>query len=265
MLITVDIGNSNINISVFSLEDIEKGLEQVKPYNKFQLSSVETKTADEYSLMIYNIFKINNVDLKSIKGAVMCSVVPQLTPVIYSALKKISPAFIYLVGAGMKTGINIEASSEIGSDIVANAVASVNLYSYPLVVIDFGTATTVTLVDENKSLKGVAIMPGFMLSLNSLANGTALLNHVSTKNLKAPIVGKTSEDSIKSGVLRSFCYSVDGFLDNIKKEYGFEKLTAVATGYYSHFVVPSCENWIAENENLTAIGLLKLFFLNRRI
>ncbi|MFI3327137.1 MAG: type III pantothenate kinase [Clostridia bacterium] len=263
MLITVDIGNSNINISAFTLDE-EVDFSTKKPFIKFGLSSLDTKTADEYSLIIHNLFYINNLDVKNIKSVIIACVVPRLNATLYDAFKKISPAFIYNISAGIKTGIKVEPSSEVGADIIANAVAVSNIYPLPCAIINFGTATTITLVDKNKSLKGVVIMPGFLLSLNSLASGTALLNHVSTKNLKSPLIGKTSEESIKSGVLRSFSFTTDGFLNKIKEEYNFNELTAVATGDWSEFIIPNCQNKIIDNEDLTALGLLKLYYLNKR-
>lgn len=272
MIIAVDIGNTNIDIAVFDFDEsvnsknIDMHLKNISPVLKFQISALDFKSTDEYTLIIYNLLKINQLNIDLIEACIIASVVPRITKLIYSALKKISSSFIYTVGVGIKTGlnINIDSNAQLGSDIVANAVAALAMHNAPIAVVDFGTATTISVIDDKKNLSGVIIMPGVELALNSLAHGTAMLNQINLDTKKVPLIGKNSEESIKSGVINSLAFSTDEFINRIKSDFNFRNLTVVSTGDFAEYIIENCKTEIISCENLTLLGLVKIYFLNRK-
>lgn len=256
MILAVDIGNTSIALGVFENEKI---------VFKSKITAVKTKSSDEYAVLISDIFKINSISAKDITGAVLLSVVPGLSFVICDALEKLSITALVL-GAGVKTGLDIRTQSpeSVGSDIVAEAVGALCRFEAPLAVIDLGTATTISVIGEKRELCGCVIAPGVKLSGDALSSACALLPDVSlSKNPK--FLGTNTAESINSGLVWGTALMLDGFVDKIKADTGFEKnLTVVATGGLCDLVVPLCTNKIEIEDDLTLIGLLKIYQLNNK-
>ena len=164
MVLTVDIGNSSITVGLFC-ENAEKQDGELLCKSKY--STDTRKSADEYAALIYNTFTINSVRVEDIDAVIVASVVPQLTQVIRDAIAKIVNARIYLLGPGLKTGVNIRTDdpAELGADIVADAVGALDIAEAPCVIVDVGTATSVFAIDKNRSIVGGAISPGIRVSL----------------------------------------------------------------------------------------------------
>ena len=153
MVLTIDVGNSNIVLGVFENENI-----------KFiaRMSTVHNFTVDEIAANLYAVLNIHNTNFNEIHGAIISSVVPQLTSALAKAVKTITGVTPLVVGPGMKTGINIKIDNpaQLGSDLLVDGVAANSLYPKPVIIADMGTATTLTVVDTNNNLLGGAICPG---------------------------------------------------------------------------------------------------------
>ena len=168
MLLTIDIGNTNIKYGVFDSD---------KLIASFRVSSRLSKTADEYGSVLVNLLNNSNIDKKSIDGIIISSVIPSLNYTICHMCEYFFGITPLMVGPGIKTGLNIKADNpkEVGADIIVNSISAYKKYSGPIIVIDFGTATTFDVISENCELLGVVIAPGIKTSLESLVKNTAQL------------------------------------------------------------------------------------------
>jgi len=246
MVLAIDIGNSNITFG---------GFENNKLSFVANISTDTTATEDEYSIKILNILSLYKVKKKDINGAIMASVVPQLNSVIKNSVKFLFGIEILTVGPGIKTGISIhcDTPSSVGSDLICASVAAHFIYGSPALIIDLGTATKMTVVNEKGAFIGTSIMPGIMMGLNALANETAQLPKVS---LEAPdnVIAKNTVDCIKSGIIYGHASMIDGMTERIKKEVG-ENLSVYITGGYAPVILPYCKQKMILDENLVLKGL----------
>lgn len=172
-----------------------------------------------------------------------------------------------LVGPGVKTGLNIKTDipSQMGADIVANAVAATSLEKCPMVILDFGTATTLTAINENGELCGVLIYPGVRSSLNALSSQAAELPGISLDSPKA-LLGKNTIDSMVSGIIYGNASMIDGLLDRIAEEWTAKELTVIAAGGLADRIISYCKSGhkIQFVPNLTLLGLKKIYHLSYR-
>lgn len=256
MLLAVDIGNTNIKFGFF--EDNSS-----TAVFKFSVSSDAMRTADEYRLLIKSF--LNDYGAAALPdSSVIASVVPHLTTPIVSALSELCKRKPFIIGTGTRTGfpIRIDVQSQLGADIVANAAAALKLVKPPFVVVDMGTATTITCVDSSGALAGTIIAPGTFVALQSLLDNAALLTDVP---LTPPdtIIGKNSYDSVRSGAYLGTVYMIDGFIRNLRETMcnDGEKLSLVGTGGLSD-ILSHCRNKFTVVENLTLVGAAELFFSN---
>lgn len=262
MVLIADIGNSSITVGLFRTE---AGGAYGELVFKSKYSTDTHKSADEYASLIYNALTINSVKAGDIDGVMVSSVVPQLTYVVKEAISKLVKTRIYLLGPGLKTGINIRTDdpSELGSDIVANAVGATELVKPPFVIIDVGTATSVFAVNSDSAIIGGAIAPGMRVSLDSLKNATSQLPFVS---LDAPknILGKNTDDAMKAGLVLGHAFMIDGMIDAISREMGESSLTAVITGGLASVLTPHLKHDVIYSEDLTLRGLLRIYKNNTK-
>ncbi len=253
MILAIDIGNTNIVIGCFHNDKI-----------KFteRLWTNQKSTELEYAIRFKNVLEIYGISPESISGGIISSVVPSLTNIIRSAMKKLINADIMTVGPGVKTGLNIliDNPARLGSDLVVDAVAGINEYPAPLAIFDLGTATTISVIDKNKNYIGGVIIPGIEVSLNSLVGGTSQLPKIS---LDAPkkVIGTNTVDCMKSGILHFTAAGIDGMIGKIEAEIG-EKVTAVATGGLAPIVVPLCGRDIILDDELLLKGLMIIYNKN---
>ncbi len=257
MLLAVDIGNSSIDFGVFG--------EDGRLLAKSKLSTVKTKSTDEYAAILSGILPLNGVDPKKISAAILSSVVPLVTSAISRAVRKLCGVTPMEVGPGVKTGlkIKIDMQNQLGADIVANAVATVAAFPPPAVIVDIGTATTFTVIDKEGILDGVIIAPGLRVSMDALASSASELPDAP---LVAPkkLIGKNTEDSMSAGVLYGHAFLIDGFLRRIAEELKAEKMSIVGTGGLAGLVLPLCFSPIVGREDLTLTGLRLLYLKNRK-
>lgn len=246
MILAIDIGNTNIVIGCIEGERI-RFVERV--------STDLSKTELEYVVEFRTLLELYDIGIGDITGSIMSSVVPPLNNIVNAAIEKLFHKAPLLVGPGVKTGLNIlmDNPGQLGADLVVNAVAGLQYYGAPLILIDMGTATTVSVVDEKHNYIGGMILPGVKVSLESLVNRTSQLPRIS---LEAPrrIIGKNTIDCMKSGTVIGQAACLDGLIERIIEELGYEA-PVVATGGLSGSIVPYCKREILYDNELTLKGL----------
>ena len=247
MLLAIDIGNSNISVGLF---DRQKDL-------RF-LASLDTdsrKTADQISIDLLSLFTLYGCDIKEVSGAIVSSVVPQLNFMMEKALTRLLGKPPMVVGAGIKTGLNIQMDvpSQVGSDRIVIAVAALAEYEPPLILMDLGTATTIEVVDRGSTYLGGCIIPGVRTSLDALTSRAAQLPGI---RLDRPgrVIGKNTVDCMRSGIMYGTAAMLDGMLDRVEEELG-SRATVVATGGMAQFIVPLCRREIKLEKDLLLKGL----------
>lgn len=254
MILAIDIGNTNI---VLGCVDDEK------TYFIERLSTIKTKMELEYAIDIKMVLDIHGINPANLEGAIVSSVVPQITNVVKEAAQKIIKKETLVVGPGVKTGLNIlmDNPAQLGSDLVADAVAGIAEYEPPLIIFDLGTATTVSVVDAKKNYIGGMIYPGIDVSLAALTANASQLQGI---GLEAPkrIIGKNTIECMKSGILYSNAASLDGIIERLEEELG-QKATAIATGGLAKKVVPYCKKKIILDDDLLLKGLRVIYDKNK--
>lgn len=255
MILAVDIGNTNIVVGGFD-DDKIAFVERI--------STDASKTELEYVVMFHALIDIYGITMDQFTGAIISSVVPPLNNIITTAIKKFFDIDALLVGPGLKTGINIRMDNpaSVGADLIVNAVAGLQKYGYPLIMIDMGTATTISVLDDKKNYIGGTIMPGARVSLDSLVNRTSQLPKIS---LEAPnsVIGKNTIDCMKSGIIMGQAASMDGMIDRIWEELGY-KTKVVATGGLASRIIPNCVHDIIVDDELTLTGLKIIYEKNQK-
>ena len=258
MLLAVDIGNSTTSIGVFD-----------RNQNLRLLASVNTdsrKTADQISIDLMNLFALYHFDYSSISGAILCSVVPPLNFMMEKALGRLLGKPPMVVGPGVKTGLNIRLTvqSEMGADIVADAVAALEKFPPPIITIDMGTATTISVISEWRTYEGGLLLPGVNISLEALSHRTAQLPAVSLQYPKA-LIGKTTVECMRSGIVYGTAGMLDGIIDRIRDEFSGQTVSVVATGGNAPVIVKYTRNPIVYDKYLLMDGLWTIYQKNRQI
>ena len=246
MILALDIGNTNIVIGC---------MEKDRAYFVERVSTNSSKTELEYVVDFKTLLDLYQIKMENITGCIVASVVPPLNNIVTAALKKLLHVSPLLVGPGIKTGLNIlmDNPGQLGSDLVVNAVAGLHYYGAPIIMIDMGTATTISVVDNRKNYIGGMILPGVRVSLDSLVNRTSQLPRIS---LEAPkkIIGKNTIDCMKSGIIMGQASCIDGMIERIWDELGYQA-QVVATGGLAGGLVPYCKKKIVHDDELTLKGL----------
>jgi len=253
MILAIDIGNTNIVVGCIDKEKI---------YFTERVSTIWTKTELEYAIDIKTILDIYHINRSDIEG-IISSVVPQITFAARLAVQKILKKDAMIVGPGVKTGLNIllDNPGEMGADRVADAVAALAQYPVPLVIIDMGTATTISVVDDKKHYIGGMIMPGVQISLDALTSRASQLSGISIEEPKK-IIGKNTVDCMKSGILYGNAAALDGIIDRIEEELG-QKVTVIATGGMSRKIIPHCKRKMILDGDLLLKGLQIIYDKNK--
>lgn len=256
MILAIDIGNSNVVIGCLDESNNVKGL--------FRMVTDLKKTEYEYAAEMKAILDFYAVDLKGFEGVIISSVVPPLTEIFRLAAQKLTGNKALVLGAGVKTGLNIqiEDPASLGADIVAVSVAAMTEYSLPVIVIDMGTATTITVVDDKARFIGGAIVPGVALSMSALSSGTSLLHKVP---LQAPkkCINSTTSACMQSGAVYGSAALLDGMISRFEEELGMAA-TVVATGGIAAKILPHCQKDIVYDENLLLKGLGIIYRKNQK-
>ncbi len=253
MLLTIDVGNSNIKFGIYDGEQLHRII---------KLSTDSHKTADEFAVELYTLFQVYSVDCFSIDSCIICSVVPRVTKRLKAAVKSVTGIDALIVGPGIKTGVNIciDDPATLGADLVVACAAAQNMFSTPCIVISMGTATAMFAIDENRRMLGGTIAPGVSISLDALTKGGALIPEI---ELNAPknIIGKNTDESIRSGVVLGTACMIDGMIDKFEQELG-QKCNVVATGGIAPMIAGSCSHDIILKDDLILEGLRIIYNKN---
>lgn len=254
MLLALDIGNTNIVAGCIDGDEI-LFVERIK--------TDTSKTALEYVVLFQALMNLHDIKKEDIDGAAISSVVPPLNSIIIDAVQKLYGIEPLVVGPGVKTGINImvDNPAQLGADLIVDAVAGLKDYGAPLIMIDMGTATTVSILDDKKNYIGGMILPGVRVSLDSLVNRTSQLPRIA---LEAPkkAVGRNTIDCMKSGVILGQAASMDGLIDRVWEELGY-KTKIVATGGLVPCIIPNCKHDIIIDNELILKGLKYIYDKNK--
>ncbi len=253
MILAIDIGNTNIVIGC---------VDDNRIIFRERLSTNHTATVLEYVVTIKTAFEMNNIVKEDITGSIISSVVPAVTNTVKTAVEKYLGITPLIIGPGIKTGLSImiDNPSQLGSDLVVDAVAGISEYPTPLIIIDMGTATTVSVIDENKQYIGGMIIPGLAVSHDALISRTSQLSKIAFEKPKK-VIGSNTTDCIKSGLLYGNAGMLDGLIERINEELK-AKCTVIATGGLSVVIAPLCKHEIIIDEDLLLKGLMKIYEKN---
>lgn len=248
MILALDCGNTHITVGTVTNDNT---VEHV-----FVMPTDKAETEFGYAVKLKQMLEMENINACDIDGAALSSVVPPVTQALEKALKKVIDKDVLTVGAGVKTGLHIciNDPGTVASDLVTTAVAAKEIFKVPCIIIDMGSATTVTVVDEKNRFVGGAIYPGVDISLTSLAEKTALLPHI---EIKPPFkaIGLNTVDCMKSGIVYGTAGAVDGIIDRFEEELKTNVPSIVATGAISSMIIPYMRHRAMLDENLILKGL----------
>lgn len=253
MILAIDIGNTNIVLGC---------AEDDKILFRERISTDQTATDLEYAANIKTALDMYSIDPSRITGGMISSVVPTITAVVGAAVRKLTGVTPKVVGPGIKTGliIRIDNPAQLGSDLVVDAVAGINEYEPPLIIIDMGTATTFSVVDRARQYLGGVIMTGMAVSTDALNSRTAQLPKIAFEKPRR-VIGTNTVDCMKSGIMYSTACAIDGMIDRIEEELG-EKCTVIATGGLAGTVIPLCRKEIILDDDLLLKGLVLIYNKN---
>ena len=254
MLLTIDIGNTNLTLGVYD--------ESVLLFTA-RLSTDTRLTSDQYAVAIKDILALHNTDYSDIEDCIIASVVPTVATSVANAISLLCHIVPLELGPGLKTGLNIKIDNpaQLGADLVAGAVGAISEYTLPCIVIDMGTATTVSVINGEGQFMGGSIAAGVMLTLKALTENTSQLPSI---NLSAPpsVIGRNTVDCMRSGLILGTASMIDGLIERISAELD-EIPTVIATGGLSKEIITHCKSEIIYNENLLLEGLREIYEKNK--
>lgn len=257
MILTIDVGNTNITCGVFENEEIVAS---------FRITTKIPRTSDEYGMLISNLLEKNRLNTEDVQDAILCSVVPNVMHSLEGALIKYFKIKPIIVEAGVKTGIRIVTPNpqQIGADRIVDAVAAYELYGGPVIVIDFGTATTYDYVDESGAFLGGITAPGIRISAKALWEDAAKLPEI---EIKKPdnILGKDTISSMQSGLVYGQIGQTEYIIKKTKEEVGREDTKVVVTGGLGRIIANETDTVDTYDPNLTLKGIYLVYKKNRAI
>ena len=255
MIIAVDIGNTNIKIGLFN--------ESGKLANSFKMSTDVKRTSDEYVALLLQLLTYNKIDVKSVTGAIVSSVIPQLDYTFTNVIQYVFGVKPLVVGVGVKTGLAIryENPRELGSDRIITCIAAEKQYGAPFILVDFGTATTFNVVNDKKEFVGGAITLGLKATMESLARCTAKLPSV---ELETPTkaTAQSTRKAIQSGVIYGAVGQIKYMVERIKAENGLNDAKVIATGGFSSMIYDIEPLFDHIDRELSLKGLYEIYRLN---
>lgn len=255
MILCIDIGNTNIKYGVY---------DENKLVASFRVSSRLSRTADEYGSVLVNLLTDRGIEKADITGIIISSVIPALNYTICHMCEYFFNIAPVMVEPGIKTGLNIKTDSpkEVGADIIVNSVSAFHKYGGPIVVIDFGTATTFDVISSSCDLLGVIIAPGIKTSLEGLITSTAQLPMIEIDAPKS-VIGKNTKTSMQAGVVFGFAGLVENILKKVKAELKVSDIKVVATGGLGEIIAKEVSSINRVDRTLTLDGLNLIYGLNK--
>lgn len=256
MILCVDIGNTNICVGVYD----DDGMIYMA-----RLATERSRTSDQYAVELCSLFALNGIDRAQIDGAVIGSVVPELTGVIRRTVKQVAGCDAMIMGPGLHSGmrIRIDNPAQLGADLLAGAVAAADKYPLPCLVMDLGTATKISVVGEQGDYLGCTICPGVMISLNALSAGTSQLPSIDLSDPSIKPFGKNTIDSMQAGTVLGTAAMLDGLCRRILDELGVASASVVSTGGLAEDITKHCRCGAVFAPDLVLDGLALVYRKNR--
>ncbi|MBQ3756513.1 MAG: type III pantothenate kinase [Oscillospiraceae bacterium] len=254
MILAIDAGNTDITFG--TIEDGVIG-------TVARIHTERDYTPEEYGIKIKSLLDYYGVDPHSLEGAILSSVVPPVTNVLRLAVNRLTGLDCLVVGPGIRTGMNvrIDDPTTLAADLAVGSVAAIACYGAPAIVLEFGTATSMVVVDARSSYRGGVIMPGVRMGLQALSSGTSLLPDVAL-TAPAKVIGTNTADAMRSGAVYATASMIDGMIARMEEELGCA-CTVVATGRNAPEILAHCRRDIQYDENLLLKGLWVLYRKNR--
>lgn len=255
MILVMDVGNTNIVLGVY---------EDKKLLSSCRLATDKDKTSDEMGMSMINYLSYAGIDKKDIEAVIIASVVPPIMYSIEHSFRKYFNLNPIILGPGVKTGLNIkyENPREVGADRIANAVAALEKYGGPVIIVDFGTATTFCAVTSNYEYLGGVICPGIKISAEALFRKAAKLPKVDITKPEN-VIGRNTVDSMKSGIVHGYVGQVDHIVRLMKNEMKEQNIKVIATGGLAGLIAESSET-IDFVDGLLALEGLRLIYEKNR-
>lgn len=257
MILVLDIGNTNVKLGVF---------EESKLKGTWRISTDLRKTSDEYGIAAVEMLKTSGITPEDIEGIIMSSVVPAINFTIEHMLSDYFHKKPIIVGAGIRTGLNIKIDNpkETGGDIICDAVSAIKRYGGPVITIDFGTATTICATNEKNEFLGGCILAGVRVSSDALSQKTANLPAVAL-DLPESILGKNTVQSMQAGLLYGYIGQIEYIIGKMKKETGFENAKVIATGGLAKTIAVHTKVIDVVDSRLTLEGLRIIYNMNKEV
>ena len=255
MILTIDVGNTNVVLGC-----VEDGV----VVSRSRLATNTSDLPNDYAMKMRQSFAFDSIDYHEFEGAILSSVVPQVNRAIRSAVRKLTGLECIIVGAGIKTGVNVKIDDPgtLAGDLITGTVGALSMYKPPIIIVDMGTATTIVAVDKDGAYIGGAIVPGVNLSFEALSQGTSLLPNIS---IEAPrkCIATNTVDSMKSGAVFGTAAMIDGMIERMEAELG-QPATVIAPGGLSGGIIPYCKHEIKHEPDLLLKGLAILYQKNAK-
>lgn len=254
MILVVDVGNSNIVLGIYKHREL---------LHHFRISTSRQSTVDEYGILIHSFFQMSGISTSEIEGIIISSVVPPLVNVLEEMCIKYVGKKPLVVGPGIKTGLNLryENPREVGADRIVNAVAAIDQFNCPLVVVDFGTATTFDCIDGEGNYLGGAIVPGIGISTEALYQRASKLPRIELEKPKK-VIGRNTVHAMQAGIIFGYAGQVDGIVERIKEEMQATP-KVIATGGLAELIASETKTIEVVSPMLTLEGLRIIYERNK--
>lgn len=255
MLLTIDVGNTNTTIGFYDGKEL---------VFTARLSTDNKRTSDQYAAEIAAVASLGRVSLDAVDGAIISSVVPDLTATLKKAVGIVCGVSSRVLGPGLKNGLNIRIDNpaQLGADLVAGAVAAIQSYELPCLVMDLGTATKISVIDKDGVYRGCTISAGVAISLDALANSAAQLPTVDLDINVCPAYGTNTVSSMQAGIILGTASMLDGLCDRIEESLGQPIKTVVSTGGLARDITKHCRRSHIYDPDLILRGLRLIYEKN---
>jgi len=254
LILAVDIGNIRTTIALFH-KDGSLAFQS-------ELGTDRKLTEDQYAIALLDVFRLYHADITAVSGSIISSVVPPVTHICSGAVARLTGKRALVLGPGIKTGLNIKADvhNQLGSDIVASAVAATSLYPSPVIVINSHTAVSFSYMNQT-SFEGCSIMPGMGIALEALSSHGAQLPHISMDKVEGPL-GRNTVDAMRAGIIYGYAGAFDRLIEQLELAAGVPAATVVVTGENFPEIFSHCRHQLIYDHDLLVKGLFRIYLKN---